>query len=264
MQTTEAMLRAVPGFDQLDGNVLERVAAHGDLAEVSPGDVLFREGALPESLYVLLDGRVSLTGTTSDASRTVIDVLGPRSSFILANVLADEPYLMGAEAVANSLLVKIAAEPMRAAVTAQPSAAMAMMRAMSAELGNMTQQVVDLKVRIAAQRLGTYLLSLVPDPAVTQAEFRLPVSKGLLGPWLGCRAENLSRAFTALRAFGVETHGARVVLHDVSSLRAYAGACGLARPGDGAVAHASGSVQPPVEKAFSDAFRLRSRRPRET
>jgi CRP/FNR family transcriptional regulator, transcriptional activator FtrB len=252
MQSMESMLRTVPGFTQLDGEVLERVAAHGDFAEAGPGEVLFREGTLPESLYVLLDGRVSLTGTTSDASRTVIDVLGPRCSFILANVLADEPYLMGAETVANSLLVKLPAEPLRAVVTAHPSAAIAMMRAMSAELGSMTQQVVDLKVRIAAQRLGTYLLSLVPDPNVTRAEFRLPISKGLLGPWLGCRAENLSRAFTALRAFGVETHGSRVMLHDIPQLRSYAGASGLAQPGDG------GPVgQAPVEQIFGDAFRLR-------
>ena len=44
---------------------LERVAAAGELAEVGAGDVLFREGALPESLYVLLDGKVSLTGTAA-------------------------------------------------------------------------------------------------------------------------------------------------------------------------------------------------------
>jgi CRP/FNR family transcriptional activator FtrB len=118
------------------------------------------------------------------------------------------------------------------------------MRAMSAELADMTRQVVDLKVRVAAQRLGTYLLSLMTDPTAQTAEFRLPVSKGLLAPWLGCRAENLSRAFTALRAFGVETHGSRVLLHDVSSLRSYAGA-----------------REPlPVEKVFGDAFLLRPRR----
>ena len=108
---------------------------------------------------------MSLTGTTTDASSTVIDILGPASSFVLANVLIDEPYLMGAEAVATSVLIRIAAAPMRAVVATQPAAAMVMMRAMSAELANMTRQVVDLKVRIAAQRLGTYLLSLVSEPS---------------------------------------------------------------------------------------------------
>ena len=224
MQSIETMLRTVPGFAQLDGESLEHVAAAGDLAEIEAGDVLFREGALPESLYVLLDGRVSLTGTSADASSTVIDILGPSSSFVLANVLTDEPYLMGAQAVAGSRLVRIAAETMRQVVATQPAAAMAMMRAMSAELANLTRQVVDLKVRVAAQRLGTYLLSQVKEPAATKADFRLPITKGLLAPWLGCRAENLSRAFMALRAYGVETHGSRVLLHDVSRLRAYAGA----------------------------------------
>jgi CRP/FNR family transcriptional activator FtrB len=211
---------------------------------------------------VLLDGRVSLTGTAADTSSTVIDILGPSSSFILANVLTDEPYQMGAEAISGSLLVRIAAEPMRHVVASQPAAAMAMMRAMSAELSNMTRQVVDLKVRVATQRLGTYLLSLVGEPAASQADFRLPVTKGLLASWLGCRAENLSRAFMMLRAFGVETHGSRVVLHDIARLRAYAGASGLVLPGGDGIAPTASTAQPPVEKVFGDAFRLRSRRPR--
>src|SRR5271169_187888 len=109
MQSIETMLRTVPGFAQLDGGSLEQVAAAGDLAEVAAGDVLFRESTLPKSLYVLLDGRVSLTGTAADASSTVIDILEPGSSFVLANVLTDEPYLMGAQAVTGSLLVRIGA-----------------------------------------------------------------------------------------------------------------------------------------------------------
>ena len=246
MQSIEALLRPVPGFAQLDGDVLERMAAVGSLAEASAGEVLFEEGHLPDSLYVLLEGRVSLTGTAPDATSTVIDILGPSSSFVLANVLTDEPYMVGAQSVNSSLMVRLPAQPMRALVEEEPGAAMAMVRAMSAELSELTRQVVDLKVRVAAQRLGTYLLSLIDEPTAPRADFRLPVSKGLLAPWLGCRAENLSRAFTALRAYGVETHGSRVTLHDVSRLRAYAGA---REPSRRAVS---------VGKAFGDAFRLRS------
>src|ERR1700757_1168581 len=111
MQSIETMLRTVPGFAQLDGEVLERVAAVGNIAEAAQGDVLFREGTLPECLYVLLDGRVSLTGTAPDASSTVIDILGPSSSFVLANVLTGHPYMMGAQSVTSSLLVRLPAEP---------------------------------------------------------------------------------------------------------------------------------------------------------
>ena len=252
MQSIETMLRDVPGFAQLDGKSLKHVAGAAELAEVGAGDVLFREGCKPESLYVLLEGKVSLTGTAADDTTTVIDILGPASSFVLANVLAEEPYLMGAQTISKSVLVRIAAEPMRAVVAAQPAAAMAMMRAMSAELANMTRQVVDLKARVAAQRLAAYLLSQVGDPSATEANFRLPVTKGLLAPWLGCRAENLSRAFMALRAYGVETHGSRVTLHDIARLKAYVGLPDSMRP-------EVTSAGEPVEKVLGDAFRLRRR-----
>jgi CRP/FNR family transcriptional activator FtrB len=258
MPPIESTLRMVPGLAQLDSGSLEHLAAAGDLVEVGAGDVLFREGSRPEALHILLEGKVSLTGTAADASSTVIDILGPASSFVLANVLSEEPYLMAAQAISRSVLVRIAAEPMRAVVASQPAAAMVMMRAMSAELAKITRQVVDLKVRVAAQRLGTYLLSLVQDPTATQANFRLPVTKGLLAPWLGCRAENLSRAFMALRAYGVETHGSRVLLHDISCLKAYTGA--LDRTGLGASVP---DARQPVEKIFGDAFMLRPRQRRQ-
>jgi CRP/FNR family transcriptional activator FtrB len=257
--TIEAVLRAAPGFDQLDGPVLQQIAALGEIADIRQGETLFREGDMPVSLFVLLDGRVSLTGTAADSSSAVVDILGPNSTFILANALTDERYRMGAEAVVGSSLIRIEAAGMRAAVVAQPDAALAMMRAMSGELGAMTRQVVDLKVRIAAQRLGSYLLNMVGEPGAQQADFRLPVNKGLLASWLGCRAENLSRAFVALRAYGVETHGSRVQLHDVGRLRAYAGA--PLREGD-AMSQGDAAAGPTVEQVLGDAFRLRPNRPR--
>lgn len=47
MQPIATMLRAVPGFAELDEAALDHVSAAGDVAEVDAGDVLFREGALP-------------------------------------------------------------------------------------------------------------------------------------------------------------------------------------------------------------------------
>jgi CRP-like cAMP-binding protein len=261
VRSIEAMLRTTRGFDQLEHPVLERIALLGDIAEARQGEVLFRQGEVPEWLYILVDGHVSLTGTAADSASAVIDILGPNSSFVLANALTDEPYLIGAEAVTYASLVRIAAAPMRAVVTARPAAAMAMMRAMSVELDAMTHQVVELKARIVAQRLATYLLNMVDEPTAARADFRLPVNKGLLASWLGCRAENLSRAFVVLRSYGVETHGSRVVLHDVARLRSYAGA---PLTGDEAISQADADRRPTVEKILGDAFRLRPNRPRQS
>jgi len=256
----EAMLRVVAGFEELPDPALEHIALSGKIIEAPQGEVLFREGAVAEALHVMLEGHVGLTGTAADSTSAVIDIAGPGTSFVLASVLTGEPYRMGSEVVVNARIIMIPAAPIRAAVTAQPAAAMAMMRAMAAELGAMTRQVVDLKVRIVAQRLGTYLLNLVGESTTVHAELRLPVNKGLLASWLGCRAENLSRAFMALRAYGVETHGSRVLLHDIPRLRAYAAAL----PDSDAVSQGIAAGRPPIETILGEAFRLRSSRPRES
>jgi CRP-like cAMP-binding protein len=253
MTSITTMLRTAPGFAELDADCLEHIAHQGDLAEVKAGEELFRQWTMPESLFVLFNGRICLTGTSTESTHAVVDILEPASSFVLANVLMDEPYQMGAYTVTDSLLARIPAGAVRTSTKSQPAAAMAMMRAMSTELGNMMRQVVDLKARIAAQRLGTYLLSQLTEQTAANAQFRLPVSKGLLASWLGCRAENLSRAFSTLRAYGVETHGSRVLLHDVVRLRDYAGAINPVQ--------SNGIARQPVEKVLGDAFRLRAKRP---
>jgi hypothetical protein len=65
-------------------------------------------------------------------------------------------------------------------------------------------------------------LSLSTEKVANATALRLPFDKRLLAARLGCRQENLSRAFAALRGFGVETHGARVTLHDIAKLQDYA------------------------------------------
>ena len=59
MPSIEAILRMTPGFDELSSPVLEHLAAVVDIVEAPQGEVLFREGAVPKSLYILLEGRVS-------------------------------------------------------------------------------------------------------------------------------------------------------------------------------------------------------------
>jgi CRP/FNR family transcriptional activator FtrB len=97
----------------------------------------------------------------------------------------------------------------------------ALLRAEAREFRALLRQVCDLKLRTTAQRLGCYLLSLAPAHHGNATALRLPFDKRLLAARLGCRQENLSRAFAALRGFGVETHGARVILHDIEKLRDY-------------------------------------------
>ena len=145
-----------------------------------------------------------------------------RRSFVLASVMTRLPYLLTARTVTGCRLLAIHGDGLLDMVEHEAPLANTLLRSVSREFRTMVSQVRDLKLRTAAQRLGCYLLARVKDGEATKADFRLPFDKGLLAARLGCRQENLSRAFAALRACGVETHGSRVILHDIARLKALA------------------------------------------
>lgn len=222
METTLDLLSMVPLFERLDEDLRGRLHAIAEEVSAGAGQVLLHQGSMPAFLYVLLDGQVALSSTASDGTTALIEVLHPVDHFVLASVLTRLPYLMTARTVTRSRLLAIDAPRLLDLVENEAPLANVLLRSVSREFRTMVRQVRDLKLRTAAQRLGCYLLARVKDPDAAQADFRLPFDKGLLAARLGCRQENLSRAFATLRAYGVETHGARVILHDIPKLKALA------------------------------------------
>ena len=222
MQTAVDLIGAVPLFERLDADLRARLDAITTVITVAPDAVLSQQGAMPEALHVLLDGQVALSSTAADGTTALIEVLHPIDHFVLASVLSRLPYLMTARAVTRAQLLAIDAAGLLDLVEHEAQLANTLLRSVSREFRTMVRQVRDLKLRTAAQRLGCYLLARVKDGEATRADFRLPFDKGLLAARLGCRQENLSRAFASLRAYGVETHGSRVILHDIPRLKALA------------------------------------------
>ncbi len=222
MRPGMATVRAVPAFEQLDDDLLDRLDRITKVFTAHQGELLCRQGTLPTVLYAVLEGFVALSSTTADGSTAVIEVLSAGRDFVLASVMAALPYMQSAHVVQRARLLAIEAGPLRTLIENEPELSLALLRSLSGEFRALVRQIRDLKVRTTAERLACYLLALVSDPNADQAEFRLPFEKGLLAARLGCRQENLSRAFAALRRFGVETRGAHVMLRDVPRLTAYA------------------------------------------
>lgn len=217
-----ANLRAVPAFEELEADLLDQLDGISEVITAHHGEVLCRQGTPPTVLYVVLEGHVALSSTTPDGSTAVIEVLAAGRHFVLASVMAGLPYMQSAHVVQLARLLVIEARPLRAMIEREPELSLALLRSLSGEFRALVRQIRDLKVRTTAQRLACYLLAMVPDPNSAKAVFRLPFEKGLLAARLGCRQENLSRAFASLRRLGVETRGANVTLQDVQRLTDYA------------------------------------------
>jgi CRP/FNR family transcriptional regulator, transcriptional activator FtrB len=215
-------LRSTPLFQDLDDGVMHRLASISKIAVVPEGIVLYRQGEPAEELIVVLDGQLAGSSTAGNGTSAVVEVIRAGETLGLATLLAKLPRLISVRTIAPCRLLSIEAAGLLALVAKETSLVTALLRAQANEFRGLVRQVCDLKLRTTAQRLGCYLLSLSPEEQGNTTALRLPFDKRLLAARLGCRQENLSRAFAALRSFGVETHGARVILHDIAKLRAYA------------------------------------------
>jgi CRP/FNR family transcriptional activator FtrB len=97
-----------------------------------------------------------------------------------------------------------------------------MLHDMSMTLRRQVRQIMDLKMKTAAQRLGSYLAGL-SEVHCGAATVRLPFEKKLLACHLGMQPETLSRALMKLQDLGVRYHqtGAAFHIGDVDWLRAF-------------------------------------------
>jgi CRP/FNR family transcriptional activator FtrB len=215
-------LLATPLLRDLDPSVLDRLAGISTILLVSEGVEVCRQGERADRLYVVLEGQVAASATAGNGISAVVEVIAAGGIIGLATLLARLPRLMNVRTINPCRLLTIEAQDLIALVEQEPSLASALLRAEAQEFRALVRQVCDLKLRTTAQRLGCYLLSLSTEKAANTTALRLPFDKRLLAARLGCRQENLSRAFATLRGYGVETHGARVILHDVAKLREYA------------------------------------------
>ena len=217
-----AQLRGLPIFAELEDRLLGRIATISALKTFETGTLICAQGDLNVPLCILVSGQMTFFRTAPDGTVTVVDVVHPNGYTGLQAVLTQMPLLTGVEAVAPSRAILIEGPGLRSLLQEEPSLATALLRAEAQDFRALVLQVCDLKLRTTAQRLGHYLLQLAPDQTSSSATLRLPFDKRLLAARLGCRQENLSRAFATLREQGVETRGARVVLHDIPRLRDYA------------------------------------------
>jgi CRP/FNR family transcriptional activator FtrB len=215
-------LADLPLFAPLTPAHLAALDEVADLTGTGPDEVLFYPGDRLQQVHILVRGFVTETRDHRE-DEAFTDVVVPVTPLGLAPALLDVASPTGARTITSVRLIVIPADPLRALLRADPELARPLLDHALAALNRQAVTICDLKLKSSVQRLAEYLLGLVADPAMNPARFVLPYEKRFLAARIGCSQENLSRAFAALRRFGVETRKGIVVLRDVAGLRAFAG-----------------------------------------
>lgn len=206
----------LPLFREMQETQRERIFSGSFLQVFPPQLTLFELGQHPDFLHVLIDGLVELYAHSAGRD-TTMRIVEPVTSFILAAVVTDQPYLMSARTIAPSRILLVPAALVREVVKDDLALMQATMRELAHAYRDMVRALTDMKLRQSAERLGNLILRQDHRQG-GRGRVTLKAEKRLLASLLGMTPENLSRAFAVLGQHGITVNGANVAITDRAAL----------------------------------------------
>ena len=220
----QQFLQNLPLFSELTAEEIDRLASATAQVRAPSGTLLFRRGDACTGFHVVVYGQIKLALAGRDGSEKVVEVLGAGQSFGEAVMFLERPYVVFAEALADSLLLFIGKAALIAEVERNPRFARKMLAGLAMRLHRLMGDLEAFSLKSGTQRVIGYLLRDAPEEAGpgTPYDVELTTSKGVLASRLNITREHFSRILHELTAAGlIKVRGRQVSVLDLAQLRAY-------------------------------------------
>jgi CRP/FNR family transcriptional activator FtrB len=182
--------------------------------------VLIHEGEPADFLHVLVDGLVEIF-TEQDGAEWGISLINPVSTFILAAVVSDQPYLNSARTLAESRILLIPAQRVRVIFDQDVAFARVVAQELALAYRSSVKKLKGYMARSSVKRRANWILAQAQGDS-SRSNVVLPFDRGTLASHLGTSRENLSRNLTQLTEHGVRIRGREIVIDRKELLEAFA------------------------------------------
>ncbi|ODU10452.1 MAG: Crp/Fnr family transcriptional regulator [Rubrivivax sp. SCN 71-131] len=214
-----------PLFQEMDALELDRLAQGCTLHRFARGEMVFRVGEPCNAFHVAVTGQVKLYVVSPAGAEKVIEIVGPGQSFAEALMFTGRPYILNAQALADSLVLSIGKATVVGEIEREPRFAMRMLAGISRRMHGLIHDVESYALHSGIQRVIGYLLrDQVAEDCVSGEVLTvsLPVSKATIASRLSLTPEYFSRVLHELEAAGLVRIDRREVhILDVLRLSTY-------------------------------------------
>jgi CRP-like cAMP-binding protein len=216
------IIRSTALFRAMSQEAAQSLIGNQPVCVYRKGTVLFHQGEIAESFYVILEGWVKLYRITPEGSEAVVSVFHRGETFAEAAIFLGGRYPVCAEVVTPARLLKVEGKRLRDRIRAEPDLALSMLASFSHHLKSLVDQIEQIKLLSAQRLIADFLVKLCP---VRQGAcmIELPYEKALIAGRLGIKPESLSRALAKLRPMGVSVEGDHVSIAEVGDLARFVG-----------------------------------------
>ncbi|MGH9085691.1 MAG: Crp/Fnr family transcriptional regulator [Acidimicrobiales bacterium] len=192
------LLRGTELFAELSDDALARVVEQAVSRELRRGDVVFQEGAVPEHLYVVEDGRIAIASKSIDGRESVFALMERGELFGEMGLLDGLGRSAEARALEPSLVTEIPYQPVREVFEERPELRWGVVALLAGRLRSMDAALADSVFLDVTGRTAKRLLELAGD----QDEFQLPVTQEELAGMVGASRERVNKAIASFVRLG--------------------------------------------------------------
>ena len=217
------VVRRAPLFAALDAEAGDALLAQMRSARMERGDVLFHEGDIGDTLYVIGEGKIKLGRSSIDGRENLVAVLGPGEMFGELSLFDPGPRTMTATAVAETQLMELGNDSLTGLLSGRPEVSKALLGALAQRLRRTNEHLADLVFTDVPGRVAKALLDLAD-------RFGRPVEEGVmvshdltqeeLAQLVGASRETVNKALADFATRGwLKLEARAVLLIDVERLR---------------------------------------------
>lgn len=218
-------LSVLPLFSDLSQLERERVARGCQLQRLTRGDMVFRAGDECDAFHVVVVGQIKLYVASPSGQEKVIELVSPGQSFAEAMMFLSMPYILNAQALADTLLLRVSKQAVFGEIEQDPRFSMHMLAGISRRLHGLVKDVEGYTLHSGMQRLIGYLLRDVEQGEKLPAgvmTISLPVSKATIASRLSLTPEYFSRVLHELESENlIEIDKREIRILDVQRLAGY-------------------------------------------
>lgn len=196
----EALLLRTAFFADTPSDVLSTITAQAQIRNLQRGDVLFNEGDVPDSLFVVLSGRIAIAigNKPLDSRESMIALMETGDLFGELGMLDSGLRSAIARAIEPSSVLCIPYAPVLEQIRSTPNMLWGVTKLLATRLRVMDEVLADSVFLDVTGRTAKRLLELSNG----QDEFVLPVTQEELAGMVGASRERVNKAIASFIRLG--------------------------------------------------------------
>ncbi|MEC9000903.1 MAG: Crp/Fnr family transcriptional regulator [Actinomycetota bacterium] len=187
------LFRETTLFAGLDDEALEAIVSSGQDLDLRRGDVLFREGDVPDELFVVVSGRIAIANKSIDGRESMVALMEEGDLFGEMGLFDGRGRSAEARALETSVATAVPYGPVRAVYEADPTLLWKVVDMLAGRLRTTDAALADSVFLDVTGRTAKRLLELAGE----DDEFSLPITQEELAGMVGASRERVNKAIAS-------------------------------------------------------------------